>query len=257
MQKEEGAFESWAIVIKFYLKDIIDTITIDWENISENNNLHFNRFVYRLKKFIDTYNEWVLCSKSIPPIYSNLVCNYPDKSEAANKNEFKEGDEGWLEDEYLANNKDSYDSMNRQLPTGIFKDIKSDKTHYTPGQNSCIDLWAIKDNIIYIFELKKPDNKRLGIISEIMFYTNLIYDIITNKIKYNVDKKMQDAINENHRGFGDFFKAISTGKIQRIESIMLAEKLHGLITPELIKFINNSTRLKTCGINYSHETLNL
>ena len=31
MQDDEGAFDSWAIALKYYLKDAVNTITIDWE----------------------------------------------------------------------------------------------------------------------------------------------------------------------------------------------------------------------------------
>lgn len=54
MQEDEAAFESWAIALKYYLKEHIDTITIDWERDFTNGEggiLHYHRFVYRLAKF--------------------------------------------------------------------------------------------------------------------------------------------------------------------------------------------------------------
>ena len=49
MQEDEAAFESWAIALKYYLKEHIDTITIDWERDFTNGEggiLHYHRFVY-------------------------------------------------------------------------------------------------------------------------------------------------------------------------------------------------------------------
>ena len=71
MQDDEAAFESWAIALKYYLKDIIDTVTIDWERDfvkGEEGYLHYNRFVYRLLKFVQTYS-WAKSAKSLSLIH--------------------------------------------------------------------------------------------------------------------------------------------------------------------------------------------
>ena len=76
MQDNESAFESWAIALKFYLKDI-KTVTIDWDDFFSENNLHYNRFVYRLTRFVQSY-EWAYSKKPIPQLPSILVCNFPN-----------------------------------------------------------------------------------------------------------------------------------------------------------------------------------
>lgn len=251
MQDNESAFESWALVLRFYLKDIIETVTIDWDDSSTNNeaNLHFNRFVYRLTRFVQSY-DWALSKKTIPQIPSMLVCNFPN-GDAANASEHKEGSEGWIECKYVEKYRTEYEVMDHQLPVGIFYDKVSSTTHYTTGQKSAIDIWSIKAGELSIFELKKPNNIVLGIISELMFYTNIIHDIMSHRIQFQKDAKMQKVINENYRGFGDFYYAYQNGTIQKINAVLLAKSFHPLIKPELLEFINESARFKYCRISFS------
>ena len=255
MQDNESAFESWAIALRYYLKDIINTITIDWPEFSNENNVHFNRFVYRLSKFVQTY-DWVSLANPIPLIPSTLVCNIPHK-EAASAEEHQEGSEGWIENKYFERYCKDYDVMNHQLPVGIFFDKVSRPTLYTPGNKSAVDLWAIKDNELFIFELKKPGNNVLGIVSELMFYTNILHDIMSHRIQYQPNRQQEKAIKMNLRGVGDLYNSYKTGNIQKIHSVLLADTLHSLITPELLIFINESARLRFCKIDYSSQKVGI
>lgn len=257
MQDNGSAFESWAIALRFYLSDIIQTVTIDWETVPNNDNinLHFNRFVYRLSKFVQTY-DWVFSANPIPQIPSVLVCNFPNK-DAAKTEEHKERSEGWIECKYIEKYGLCYDIMDHQLPVGIFYDKVSINTHYTTGYKSAIDLWAIKDKNLYIFELKKPGNNVLGVISELMFYTNVLHDIMSHRIRYQYDAKMQIAIKRNFRGFGDLYRRYESGEIQSINAVILADTTHPLIQFSLLDFINDSARLKYCRIKYSVKKVEL
>lgn len=257
MQDNESAFESWALVLRFYLKDIIKTVTIDWDDSIINNeaNLHFNRFVYRLTRFVQSY-EWAQSKKAIPRLPSILVCNFPN-GDAAKADEHKEGSEGWIECKYVEKHEKEYEVMDHQLPVGIFRDKVSKTTHYTTGQKSAIDIWSIKDREFSIFELKKPNNIVLGIISELMFYTNIIHDIMSHRIQFQKDAKMQKAIDENYRGFRDFYNAYQNGTVNKINAVLLAKSFHPLIKPELLDFINESARFKYCRIGFSMKKVSI
>jgi len=256
MQDNGSAFESWAIALRFYLDDNIKTITIEWEDVLNNdNNYHFNRFVYRLSKFIQTF-EWASTAKPIPQIPSVLVCNYPNK-DAAKTEVHSVGSEGWIECKYVEKYGFDYDVMNHQLPVGIFSGKVDKNTHFTTGQKSAIDIWAIKDNNLYIFELKKPGNNVLGVISELMFYTNVLQDIMSHRILYQHDAKMQVAIKKNFRGFKNLYESYMSGNIENINAVILADTIHPLIKPELLDFINKSARLKYCRINYSTKKVEI
>lgn len=254
MQDDEGAFESWAIVLKYYLKDDVNTITIDWERDlckGEEGYYHYNRFVYRLSKFVQTYS-WARSAKNIPTIPNLLYCNVGD-GEAADISKHEKDSEGWLECKYVMEHSNEYDVMNHQFPVGLFDSKVSRATHYTTGQKSALDIWAIKGNNLTVFELKKADNKPLGIISELMFYTNVIDDILSHRIMYEISAKTKKAVKNDIRGFRMFYEAYATGKINSIESVFLADNLHSLINNELIDFINDSPRWRYKKISFKHK----
>ena len=257
MQDNEAAFESWAIAVKYYLKEYIETITIDWERDFSNGEdgfLHYNRFVYRLAKFVQTYS-WARSAKTIPAIPTMLCCNVGTE-EAASADKHSLGSEGWLECKYVEEHSMDYDVINHQFPVGIFHEKKSQTTHYTTGQNSAIDIWAIKDDCLFIFELKKPGNKDLGIISELMFYTNILDDILSHRIMYEEESEnVKLAVEGDIRGFKKFYEAYEKGTINKIESIFLADNRHSLLSDELIDFINDSPRWKYKNISFKHEKI--
>ena len=72
----------------------------------------------------------------------------------------------------------------QQLPTGLFKKQVSEATAITPGSNSCIDLWEFHDGEFRIYELKIDSNQGIGILSELMFYVNVMNDLKNGIIKY-------------------------------------------------------------------------
>ena len=143
--------------------------------------------------------------------------------------------------------------MNRQLPVGLFERKVSRNTHYTTGGKSAIDIWAIKGHCLSIFELKKRDNNPLGIISELMFYTNVLDDIMSHRIMYEENGKTQNTIRRNIREFRTLHEAYSNGLINSIEAIFLADELHTLLSEDLIKFINESALFKYKNISFKHK----
>ena len=257
MQDNEAAFESWAIALKYYLKEYIETITIDWERDFSNGEdgfLHYNRFVYRLAKFVQTYS-WAHSAKPIPVIPTTLYCNI-GREKAASIDKHSPESEGWLECKYVEEHSMDYDVINHQFPVGIFHEKVSETTHYTTGGKSAIDIWAIKDDCLSIFELKKPENKLLGIISELMFYTNIVDDILSHRIMYEEESEnVKLAVEGDIRGFKKFYEAYEKGTINKIESIFLADNLHPLLSDELIDFINDSPRWKYKNISFKHKII--
>ena len=256
MQEYEAAFDSWAIALKYYLKEDVKTITIDWErdfSEGENGYLHFNRFVYRLAKFVQTYS-WAHSAKPIPAIPTTLYCNI-GREKAASIDKHSPESEGWLECKYVMDHSMEYDVINHQFPVGIFHEKVSRTTHYTTGGKSAIDIWAIKNDCLSIFELKEPKNKPLGIISELMFYTNILDDILSHRIMYEESKNVEYAVKHDIRGFKKFHEAYEKGTINKIESIFLANNLHPLLSDGLIDFINDSPRWKYKNISYKHKVI--
>ena len=256
MQNDEASFDSWAIALKYHLREYIETITIDWERDFSNGEdgiLHYNRFVYRLAKFVQTYS-WAHSAKPIPVIPTTLYCNI-GREKAASIDKHSPESEGWLECKYVMDHSMEYDVINHQFPVGIFYEKVSRTTHYTTGGKSAIDIWAIKNDCLSIFELKEPKNKPLGIISELMFYTNILDDILSHRIMYEESKNVEYAVKHDIRGFKKFHEAYEKGTINKIESIFLANNLHSLLSDELIEFINDSPRWKYKNISFEHRII--
>ena len=120
----------------------------------------------------------------------------------------------------------------------------SNKTRYTPGKLSQIDIWAINKDELYIFELKKKGNNPLGIISELMFYTNVICDLLSHNIIIDQKKALRASQNK-YRSFDKFYEVYNgQKKISKIHSVLLADGLHTLLDDEVLAIINNSVRFK-------------
>lgn len=89
-----------------------------------------------------------------------------------------------------------------------------------------------------------------------MFYTNIINDLLSNRIKYEECDKLNNAIKHNYRSFSTFYKkAIVSHEIKRIHSILLASDFHPLINDGVIELINDSDFLRKSNVNYSIERL--
>lgn len=247
MQDDSAAFESWAFVLKYYCSAFVNDVVIDWE-YPEKESEHFNRFIYRLTRFVQSY-DWVTSSKHIPSMPS-IICSSAPNRNTITKEECTFGSEDWYECDFVEKNTANYDIIDHQLPVGLFDGKASDYSPFTPAGNSQIDIWALKGDEFSVFELKTPDNKKLGIISELMFYTNVICDWIHHSIL--IDKnKAKDAIENKLRGFDKFYEIYNgTRNVSKIHAVFLAKNFHSLFNKEILKLINDSVRLKRFNITY-------
>ena len=55
MQTDDAAFEGWAICLKAWIPDIQNVIIQKQTKELPANNEHYNRFLYRVMKFTETY----------------------------------------------------------------------------------------------------------------------------------------------------------------------------------------------------------
>lgn len=70
--------------------------------------------------------------------------------------------------------------VGRQLPVGLYEGTKSKYNEVFTGGTSAADFWAVDGDIIKVYELKSK-NPMVGIITEIFFYSNYVYDIFVEK----------------------------------------------------------------------------
>lgn len=232
MQTDESAFEGWGICLKYNLPHLIEDIEIVWDTKSvDEDNLHYKRFLYRVWKFTNTF-LWAKCSVYDFSKYNTegWIINYPKIGATPTA----ENPEAKLEREYIKSHANDYDYIYNQLPVGLFNKEISQLTRETPGQNSQIDIWAIKGDTLYIFELKVDTNKSVGIITELMFYVNVMNDLIKGTIQF--DERSEGV---TIRDFDKFRAVIKAKAIEKIEGCFLTNNLHPLITSNVIDGINS------------------
>lgn len=245
MQNNAAAFEGWGLCILSKLNSV-KKIVIDWEDIdSEVENGHYNRFLYRLHKMMQYFGDIFTIEQSkrqsldlfVKEYYNsnNLVLNCPN-SKAKKASNSKKGSEAYIEARFQEDKIFDHflDVADRQLPVGVFKgNISKEASMFTYG-HSAIDLWGIKDDALYIFELKKRTNKTVGIISEALFYLWVMSDTINKKFKYEIIGSIPQ-----YRNFNRLYSAIEEERISKIKSVLLIEKLHPLISKETLYLINS------------------
>lgn len=247
MQTDASAFEGWAFAIKSICPELAGKVVIQWKSPKEG-NLHYNRFLYRAVKFEDSY-EWVevspldeMAREDFNRIKNELgewVINYP----TSNAKDEAQKVEAQLERAILNHlSNDLRLTSGNQLPVGLFfKKRKATKENArTPSNLSQIDLWSLTDDTFTVYELKKDDNNKVGIISELMFYVNVIKDINEGIIKYP-DKANSG---ERFRSFGNVLSNLPSNPKLKIAGVFLANNLHPLLTfsNKLMGLLNDNSR---------------
>ncbi|MBR4487567.1 MAG: hypothetical protein IKO89_03285 [Bacteroidales bacterium] len=243
MQTDASAFEGWAICLKAWLPEYISEVKIEGERPSvkekSKEERHYNRFLYRLNKFIEIYHSWASTTddfnqeiKKIFNVKTDLYINVPRQDASTGATHC----EAQLERAFRKKNEGSYCALNHQLPVRIFSNKETKETNaITPG--GFIDIWGIKDDCLKIFELKLPVNKEIGIISELMFYVNVMTDVINGKIKIPFSSE-----DKSYRSFGQLFKFQKNKKCKKIEGVFLADNFHTMIEnkkEEVLQIIND------------------
>jgi len=205
------------------------------------------RFLYRAAMFKCAYEEWVSFSKTaseeIDKFKKELKSsekptnNIPDKKAEYNRNK---GEEHRIENKlvYTKDGKkhlktlyneyasevffDATTELNNiynQLPNGLFDaELSNSKRIFTTG---FYDIWGIdnKGNLC-IFELKKPGNDRLGVISELFFYAAYASDVLLN-----IERLHEPT--EKFRGYDILYNSIKDGEIKGVRAFFLLPEKGG------------------------------
>lgn len=246
MQNDSAAFEGWALALKANLKDMVDYITLDWDsNIepSKNNSgewRHFNRFLYRVDTFSNKYSSWfsVLNKRNSwekrveEEGWDQLVLNKPGERKIIKIKEYdfiKEHDiEVYLTKEGSNQLRQAVEKgfniklgqIKNQFPVGVFNNKVGGESYIFTGSKSAIDLYSIgQDNSFNIFEIKGPENVKIGIVSELFFYASLIRDTIDGKFKCEIDEMKN---------------------LNKVNAFFLVSRLHPLISDKVIEMLNST-----------------
>lgn len=262
MQNNASAFESWILCLKRWIGQGFDYVLIDWklpETLQEgyvsdqSMRLHYNRFLFRVHGLMTMYPEWCTATEQgILEVHSFMewfqegcLINQPlQESKNHHENDAildcERKIESWFsmdpQGKALLAMKANVDfaAIFHQLPIGIFRDKIDSRSAVMNRGASAIDLWALNEarDELHIFELKKKNNKSVGIISELLLYTMLIYEASIRQdgcLKFEFYKAENDF-----RGF----KLIKDNKYKELKAHLLVEDLHPMLDEQLIELLN-------------------
>lgn len=240
-QRDFAAFEGLALGLNAWLDS---EVTLSWAQPPEHDDRHYQRFLYRVIRFdkdVDWFNihedckEFASDSLVLRPDGSNRekpgyhVLNVQmrprDIKKVPDSKPLAEMTEEELEMYFFRNNKSLFlaagigsDSQPlRQIPVGLFKERLSRNTRVFTGTTSMIDLGALDDTgTLAIFELKRPGNVKVGAITELLFYANVIRDLQEGTFGYPAKKKREAEI--------------QIAKSRGVKAFILADRLHPVLS---------------------------
>jgi len=202
MQVDAAAFESWMLAIKVIRDDA--KFNLSWDRPDSPNEKHYQRFLYRVSKFKELFSGWFgLNQKPTDLLKRDLIVG---KEENYYLNlSGKRSDEPVIESGLMLEKKRESDieklfvkkpdslkvctnciSLSRQLPVGLFrkKSYRANDAIF-PMNKAQIDLWGKGENgRLNIFELKKPGNRKMGVLTELFFYTMFIEDLLLGRFLF-------------------------------------------------------------------------
>lgn len=267
MQSNVSAFEGWILVLKELVYKGY-RFSVEFEKINKTDKTdkaawrHYQRFLFRLSFFDSLYGKgsheaWFELSDPIRErlnsdcqymqyrdqgklisntgkgsrgkITSNVntIGNLPKLSESAMEWMLcKDGaDKACLKKTF------NTDNIYRQFPVGVFHDEVIDNNALFPGKKACVDLVADSGDkkSFWIFELKKKGNAPLGILSELLFYTAIVRDMVAGHVRTQKpsDKDCYDST------------TLSNNK-EIINACFLAPDFHPLLIEPIIDNLNNA-----------------
>lgn len=224
-------------------------------------NGHLGRFLYRAMKFSQQYGDWFELSEYLKGEVNRFeaylrngtfVNNYGEGA-AGNKNkkydenavEVKLAEQGILRS--VVKSIDIGDNaVYRQFPVGLFKDEAAKKNMVFTGTKSAIDLWTRNGDEISVVELKTK-NVMMGIVTEIYFYSNYMYDLIRDDGLFRMAEPPKKAA--DLRGCGELYY----NRPKKVNGIMLADdmKFHPWVKNGILEVLNDN---KTPDLNYYLES---
>jgi hypothetical protein len=235
MQKDDGAFEGWALVLKRWGN--YQNVVIDWDKPDLIDNGHYQRFLFRLKHFSQDFNSWFSIDKDCQIFLDDLKIKQAEKyllnipSKRGDK--VSPNPEAELEDRFV--NKDLHEplmnisnaaSLYRQLPVGVFGNKVSKSASIFTGGKSAIDIWGFnKENELLVFELKADNNEKVGIISELYFYVCVLQMVRKQIFKH-----------ENCLDVNEHLLKIPATK--KIKAYFLSPTLHPLVDKKILGLLN-------------------
>lgn len=248
MQTDPAAFEAWALALLIHCG--VKSVKIGAEPGAK--GLHYERFLYRIKRFSELFPDHVIVKWSDTPskaLNSQIerFLNQPgprkeppeadskERLEAASGLAPSESDlEKALEISGAFRSRFDLDKVMRQWPVGLFSGRVKGASRIFTGGKSGIDLIGIRGDTLVLFELKKADNCHAGAVSELFFYASIMRDAIGASAIFKFES--QRAAKNCAIGPEDILRC------SKICTVLLAPRFHPLISePRLFGKLNAAT----------------
>lgn len=195
MQEDRAAFEAWLLLAKASGYGHPFNCQLEWP-VPAKKTLHYNRFQFRVRNFeklfdwfkpsiiSPTLNDYDIKGKYIVNKPQGHAETSPSPLEAKIEAAFEANGTGLLGSAVAGLSNPSF-ILGRQLPVGLFDgSVVGGKKVFNAG-HSAIDLWGIDDSGLHLFELKTPQNKKMGAVSELLFYAFFMNNVVKGTFQYN------------------------------------------------------------------------
>lgn len=226
-------------------------------------NGHLGRFLYRTLRFSEQYDWFSLSDYLVTEVNgfrkfmeNNMLTNNLPEGEAQTKGdhnkesiaETKFAENGELQKAVEAVYDIGENAVYRQFLVGLFKDKEQEKSRIFTGGKSAIDLWTWNRSEFIVVELKR-ENQKVGIISEIFFYSNYMRDLLFTDGAF--------VLNKSKTKFDRGYSVVLNNSFDKICGIMLADVHHPLVNSETIAVLNSGkdTRIKYVMALYQNDLL--
>lgn len=275
MQDDSAAFEGWALALYAHLPDPKETMIILKapipESVPSDMGLgHYNRFLYRALRFSEQFRSWFQLAPELSVAAARLKAELGSAKFVNNFPEYGAGERGTLENKVeallagdngllrsIASAADCTIGGNpifRQLPVGLFREEKSNSTHFFSGGKSAIDLWTECGDTISIFELK-AQNKKIGMVTELYFYANYIYDMFC---RGGCPSFLPSIGKEQHRGYSALLGSDGEKIHEHVQAFFLYDDnhIHPLISEEVVNILNQGAeQIQYARLSYGLESI--
>lgn len=253
MQTDESCFEGWSLSLKHHLPFLIEFVVLQWDipiltDLSESEKCHYNRFLYRVLRMSEMFPWFTIAddkrvylenfSKELVGLANNAPQSMASKpSERGAKEKLIEHAPENLQ---TIKNKLGLSAINHQFPVGVQKNGKS----FFTGRGSAIDIWGLDSgSVLHLFELKYK-NFKVGIISELMFYSEVMYDLFVSG-RISKPGKLKNVRDE------EILYTVSS--LSGICAYFLFDQLHPLVKGVTALLNTNQYGIRFFNLNYKME----
>jgi hypothetical protein len=251
MQSDAAAFEGWALALLLHCR--VKSVQISLDPGVEPVGPHYQRFLYRLKRFSELYPDHVIAkwpaspSKALNPEIERIFnqsnprdmpteADLRERMKAASRPNRDENDlEMALEISNAFRSHFQLEKVMHQWPVGLFAGNVARGQEVFTGGKSAIDLIGLRNDTLVLFELKKAGNRKVGAVSELLFYASVMRDAIGPSAIFKF--KSQSASKNCAIGPEDILRC------SKICAVLLAPDFHPLVAePRIFEELNAATK---------------